>query len=229
MTMPEIQPVAPEPDRRRLQFSLASLLVFVTGICITFSFVRWHSTYGLMAAILIVGSGWSFASMRAGYHRLAYTLATPAMGVAGHLALIGPMAVGANQSVWDMWLNPGAILLMSASTVLTAALLRRSILAPGPRVSIGRAIGGIYMTAAIFPLIWGAAATIMEPGFGVLIGVVGLFLSPFFASLTLPFSLPLAIACCWILRKLGPWRPEKYGPITLDLQKTGASRGSVVN
>ena len=45
-----------------------------------------------MAAILLVGSGWSFAAMRAGYHRLAYTLATPAMGVAGHLVLVVPMA-----------------------------------------------------------------------------------------------------------------------------------------
>ena len=228
MTTLELEPAAPKPGRP-FQFSLASLLIFVTGICVTFSLVRWHSTYGLMAAILIVGGGWSFAAMRAGHHRLAYTLATAAMGVAGHLALIGPMAVVVRQSVWDLWFNPGAILLMSASTMLAAALLRRSILAPGPKVSLGWAIGGIYMTAAIFPLIWGAAAMTMEPGVGVLIAVVGLFLSPVFASLTLPFSLPLAIACCWILRKLDPWRPGTYGPITLDLQKAGASRGGVVD
>lgn len=206
-----------QKSNRRFQFSLASLLVFVTGICVTFSLVRWHSTYGLMAAILIVGSGWSFASMRAGHHRLAYTLATPAIGVAGHAALIGPVAVVIRQSVWDLWFHPAAILLMSASAILAAALLRRSILAPGPKVSTGRAIGGIYMTAALFPLIWGAAVMTMQPGVGALIAVIGLFLSPFFASLTLPISLPLALAGCWILRKLDPWRSGTHRPITLDM------------
>ena len=124
--------VESQETNRRFQFSLATLLVFVTGICVTFSLVSWHSTYGLMAAILMVGSGWSFASMRAGYHRFAYTLATPAMGVAGHLVLIVPVAVVLRQSVWDLWLHPAAILLMSASTILAGALLRRSILRDVP-------------------------------------------------------------------------------------------------
>ena len=82
-----------QSDNRRFQFGLASLFLFVTGVCVAFSLVRWNYTYGLMAAILAVGGGWSFAAMRAGYHRLAYTLATPAIGVAGHLALIVPMFI----------------------------------------------------------------------------------------------------------------------------------------
>ncbi len=191
----------------RLQFSLASLFIFVTGICVTFSLVGWHSTYGLMAAILTVAGGWSFASMRAGHHRLAYALATPAMGVAGHLVLVVPMALGLGKGVWDMWLNPGAVLLMSASTVLAAALMRRSVLAPGHNISIGKAIGGIYLTAAFFPLLWGLAVMAMQPGVGILICMIGVILSPVVATLTIPLTLPFAMVCCLLLRKLDPWRP----------------------
>lgn len=74
------------------QYGLGTLIVFVTGVCVALSFLRWHSTFGLMAAILTVAGGWSFAAMRAKYHRLAYMLATPALGVIGHFVLIVPMA-----------------------------------------------------------------------------------------------------------------------------------------
>jgi hypothetical protein len=218
-----------QSDNRRLQFSLATLLIFVTGICVTFSLVRWHSTYGLMAAILTVASGWSFASMRAGYHRLAYTLATPAMGVAGHLALIVPMAVMLGKDTWNLWLQPAAILLMSASTILAATLLRSRILAPGPDVSIRTAVGVTYVTAAFFPLVWGVVVMAMQSGVGMFIGIVGLILSPVCATLTLPLTLPLAVFCCLLLRKLDPWRPGTGGPITLDLYETMRPRENGVS
>jgi hypothetical protein len=103
MTTPEAQPDAPTP--RHFQFSLATLIVFVTGVCVALSLLRWHWTFGLMAAILLVASGWSFAAMRAKYHRLAYTLATPAMGVAGHLVLVVPMAFILGDHLWNLWFS----------------------------------------------------------------------------------------------------------------------------
>ena len=222
MTTPEAQPDAPTP--RRFQFSLATLIVFVTGVCVALSLLRWHWTFGLMAAILLVVSGWSFAAMRAKYHRLAYTLATPAMGVAGHLVLVVPMALILRNSLWDLWFRPAAILLMSVSTMLAAAVMRRRILGPGPKVRTGIAVAVTYVTAAIFPFVWGAAVLFMEPVVGMLIAFIGLFLSPFVATVTLPVSLPLAVVCCAILRKVDPWRSKANGPVTMDLHRTMRSR-----
>ena len=220
MTTPEPQPDGPPP--RRFQFSLATLIVFVTGVCVALSLLRWHWTFGLMAAILLVASGWSFAAMRAKYHRLAYTLATPALGVAGHLVLVVPMALILRNSLWDLWFHPAAILLMSVSTMLAAAIMRRRILGPGPKVRTGIAVAVTYVTAAIFPLVWGVAGMTMGLGIGMLICIFGVILSPFVATLTLPLSLPLAVCCCSILRKVDPWRPAAGGPITTD--RTSQSR-----
>ena len=205
---------------RRLTASsirLATLIVVVTGVCIAFSLIRWHSTYGLMAAILIVGSGWSLAAMRAMHHRLAYMLATPAMGVAGHLVLVVPMAFILGDHLWNLWFQPAAVLLMSAATFLGAAIMRRRVLAPGPKVRIGTVVGVTYVTAAIFPLVWGVAGMTMGPEVGMLICIFGVILSPFVATVTLPLSLLLAALCCSILRKIDPWRPAASGPITSDL------------
>jgi hypothetical protein len=207
MSIAGLSTADPKPERRRFQYSLATLFIFVTGICVACSLVRWHATYGLMAAILIVAGGWSLAAMRAGYPRLAFPLATSAMGVAGYLALMPPMAFLLRGGIWDLWLHPGAVGLMSVSAILAAALLRGWILAPGQDVSIGKAIGGVYVTAGCFPLLWGLALMPMNPGAGILICIVGLILSPVFATLTLPLTLPLALFCCWLLRKLDSWRP----------------------
>lgn len=61
-----------EARGRSLQFSLSTAFAVVTGICVTLSLVLWNSTFGLMAAILLVGGGWSYAAVGAGHGRLAY-------------------------------------------------------------------------------------------------------------------------------------------------------------
>jgi len=226
-------PSAPAADAHNpnrspsFQFSLATLLIFVTGVFIAFSFLRWHSTYGLMAAILIVGGSWSFAAMRAGHHRLAYTLATPALGVIGHLALIVPMIIVMHGQVWEIWFNTYAVLLMSASTILAATILRRRILTPGPKASIGIAVASLYLTAGIFPLVWGGAMICCGMAAGLLVGGVGLILSVVFATLTLPLTLPLSMFCCFVLRKLDPWREQvaKSSPVHLSESGMGPPCG----
>ena len=223
-----------QSDNRRLQFSLAGMFLFATGIYVAYLLVPWHATCGLMAAILSVAGGWPVASMRAGYRRIAYTLATAAIGVAAYLVLVvppafiklGPMAflrLGPMAPIRLGGVGPDAILLMSASTILAAALLRPWILAPGPTVSIGKAIGLTYLTAALFPLMWGVVAGVIQaPAFGMLIGIFGLVLSPVVATLSLPLTIPFAAFSCFLLRKLDSWLPETDAPITMDF---GTTRG----
>ena len=112
MTTHESQPQPNAPPPRPFQFSLASLLVFVTGVCVALSLIQWHSTFGLVVVIV-------------------------------------------------------------------------------------------------------------EPAVGILIAFIGLVLSPVVATVTLPVSLPLAVACCAILRKVDPWR-SKAG--MMDLDRTMRSR-----
>jgi hypothetical protein len=159
-----------------------------------------------MAAILVVAGGWSLAAKRAAHYRLAYTLASAALGEVGHLALIVPMAILRDYSVWQVWLNPGAVLLMTASTVLAAAILRRRILAWGEGAFYGAAIGSMYLTSVIFPILWGVAFLAMEPGAGLVIILFGFIFGPLLATLTSPLVLPMSMAFCWVLRCIDPWR-----------------------
>jgi hypothetical protein len=198
----------------RFQFSLASLFVFVTGTCVALSLVRWHATFGLLAAILIVAGGWSLAARRAGYYRLAYTLASTALGAVGHLALVVPMALMLGNEIWRIWFHPAAVLLMTASTVLTAAILRRAILAP--RASVGIAFGSMYLASVLFPCVWGVGLLAMEPQAGLVIISFGSIAGPVLATLTIPITLPLSLACCWILQAVDPWRAGIGRPVTLQ-------------
>lgn len=201
------------------QFSLATLLAFVTGVCVAFSLVACHATFGLMAAIVIVGAGWSLAAVRAGRYRLAYTLATPAMGAIGHLVLGGLMVFFMHKDAWEIWFNPYAVLLMSAATPCTAMTLRNQILTAGAKASWGTAIGAVYLTSEFFPILFAVGATGFEllrmhrgpgaMGLGDAGGIccAGLIFGPIIATLTLPLTLPVSIFYCKILRKLDPWRP----------------------
>jgi hypothetical protein len=213
---------AGHPSRQTsFQFSLATLLVFVTGVCVAFSLVRWNASYGLMAAILTVCSGWSFAAVRAKHRRLAYILATPVLGVIGHLVLALPLSLALNApSVEGGWFNPFAVVLISLSAIIAATILRRGIRAPGRMAPFGTMILAIYATAAAFPIIWGAA--LMALGLlralwlhddaylmtGLLVGLVGFFLSPVVATLSLPLTIPLSMFGCYLLRRLDPPPPQ---------------------
>jgi hypothetical protein len=200
-----------QSGNRRLQFSLASLFVFVTGICVALSLVRWNTTFGLLLTLLIVAGGWAVAAKRAGYYRLAYTLASAALGAFGHLALIVPMAIILNKGIWGSWFHPAAVVLMTASTVLTAAILRRAILAP--LASAGIAVGSMYLTSVLFPCVWGIALMATEPQSGLIIILFGSIGGPVLATLTLPITLPLSLVFCWILRSIDPWRWEIGGAV----------------
>jgi hypothetical protein len=219
----------PRSDAGRLQFSLASLFVFVTGICIALSLVRWRTTFGLMASILIVAGGWSFAARRAGYYRLAYTLASAALGEVGHLVLMTPLIFLPRDEIWRLWFHPGAVSLMTVSTVLAAAILRRAILAEGPMTSLYDAyVGGVYLTSIIFPIVWGLALLAMAPsGEGLIVIVLGVVVGIILATLTMPLSLPLAVVCCWVLRAVDPWRAAKEGPLTLKSKEAVYVRGTI--
>lgn len=203
------------------QFSLATLLVFVTGVSVAFSLVRWSSPYGLMAAIPIVSIGWSFAAVRAKHRRLAYTLATPILGLIGHLVLALPMSLLLNAPPLESgWFNPFAVVLMSLSATLAATILRRRILASGPRASFGTVILAIYATAAAFPIIWGVALMglgllralwlhdVEDLTTGVLLALSGPFVGPVIATLSLPLTIPLSMFGCYLLRRIDPPPPQ---------------------
>jgi hypothetical protein len=167
-----------------------------------------------MAAILLVAGGWAVAAKRAAHYRLAYTLASAAVGAVGHLALVVPMAFILNKGIWEIWFHPAAVLMMTASTILTAAILRRSILAPGPWSPLGAAFGNMYLASILFPCVWGVGFLAVEPRAGLAIILLGSIGGPVLATLTIPITLPLSLACCWILRYVDPWRSRNGRPVT---------------
>jgi hypothetical protein len=203
----------------RFQFSLATALIVVTGVCVALSLVLWHWTFGLMAAILLVGSGWSAAARRAGYRKLAYCLAASALGVIAHLVLAGlffavsdplSLLVGESTFLGTVWLRPLPILWMSMSTAVAAMLIRRLRIVPA-----WAGLVGVYLTAMIFPVFWGAftlfSAAIPsagpqtfapEDGFGI--ALLGLVFGAFVATFTLPVTWPTGILFCVILRRIDP-------------------------
>jgi len=208
----------------RFQFSLATALVVVTGVCVGLSLVLCHLTFGLMAAILLVGSGWAAAARGAGYRKLAYCLAASALGVIAHLVLAGlffalsdPISffVGETTFLGTVWLRPLPILWMSMSTAVAAMLIRRLRIVPA-----WAGLVGVYLTAMIFPVFWGAftlfSAAIpsaggqtFAPEEGFEIALLGLVFGEIVATFTLPVTWPTGILFCVILRRIDPL-PEAW-------------------
>jgi len=194
----------------RFQFSLATALVVVTGVCVALSLVLWHWTFGLMAAILLVGGGWAAAARRAGYRKLAYCLAASALGVIAHLVLAGLFfTFSGPQFVDEVWFGPLPVLWMSMSTAVAAILIRRLRSEP-----VLAGVAGVYLTAMILPLFVAAFALFlpMIPGVGEVptpeegffIAVMGLIGGAFVATITLPVTWPTGILFCVILRRIDP-------------------------
>lgn len=204
------------PRASPFQFSLATALVVVTGVCVALSLVLCHLTFGLMAAIVLVGGGWSAAARRAGYRKLAYCLAASALGVIAHLVLAGVFFAFPTGFLEEVWFSPWAVLGMSVSTAAAAMCVRRLRNKP-----VRAALAGVYLTASIFPLFFAAFALFAAaiawlggqtppPGAveGVFFVVVGLIVAfaggVYMATITLPVTWPMGILFCVILRRIDP-------------------------
>jgi hypothetical protein len=205
----------PQCERRapagRFQFSLATALVVVTGVSVALSLVMWHSTFGLMAAIVLVGGGWAAAARRAGYRKLAYFLAASAMGVIAHLVLGGPLVLFGRPGLpRDVWFLPLPVLWMFMSATAAATLIRR--LRDVPALA---GVAGVYLTAMIFPESWAAftllshviplgARQLPPPDDAFVIALLGPVGGAFLATITAPLTWPTATLFCVILRWIDP-------------------------
>ncbi len=199
----------------RFQFSLATALIVVTGVSVALSLVVWHWTFGLMAAIVLVGGGWSAAARRAGYRKLAYLLAASALGVIAHVVLgvLFRLTADPDDLFGETWFHPCPLVWMSISTTLAAMALRGL-----RRMPVLLGIAGVYLTALTFPVIWGISTLLSwtiplvgdrlpPPETGFTIAGAGFVAGAALATVTLPVTWPTGILFAMILRWVDPPTP----------------------
>lgn len=193
--------------RRPFQFSMATGLVVVTGLSIVLSLTLWQPVLGGMLSSLIVGSGWSYAAIRAGRRKLAYYLAAWPMGV-------GAFVVGCLPFGWGMSMERDLVplLTMCFAAIVAFGLLRPLIRKPGLGASVSAGVLAVYTTAAIFwvfaCLCVGIASVVTGDGEAVdrllSLACIGVMASVIWATMVMPVAGPLGVWFCTILRRIDP-------------------------
>ncbi len=242
----EKTPMIPDSQPRRFQFSMATMLIVVSGLSVVLSLTVWQPLFGGMASSLIVGTWWTHAAVRADHRRLAYYLAAWPMGTVASMVGCWPVLAGL---LFDdafpresSLLYPVGLGIMCLAYLLAVLILRRKIRNLRSLVTMG--IFSVYLTAALFIVLgcfWGVAVDVARGQFVVLqlltdlpILIGAVFLSMVWATIVAPVAFPIGVAFCKILQRIDPekigqdytdqtilrivdiWQAVKEGPLDIE-------------
>lgn len=201
---------------RPFQFGMATGLVVVTGLSTGLSLTLWHPSLGGPISILVVGSWWAYAAVRAGRRKLAYYLAAWPMGVGAYV--VGFLPFAWEISALDLRRPPVPLLITCVAAVASVRLLRPVIRMPGLGASVGAGVLAVYTTAVLsmacmsLSLAFVELATGLDRGLdiggGIAFALLTVIPSVIWATMLMPVAGPLGTWFAIILRRIDPKNTE---------------------
>jgi hypothetical protein len=211
--------------KRPLQFSIATVMVFVTGLSVILSLTTWQPAGGAMLSNFVVGAWWSRLAFRAERRKLAYYLAAWPMGVVVCAIFVGGLPAAISASEWEFGVM--SLTVSCIASLMTVRFLRKQIRTSSEHVAVS--LGAVYLTAALIVslsfLFLGAyevftqvASVSVVDTISYLSGwLLAMIVTAIVATVSLPLSWPLSFLFCHILRTIDPAPPPKpSGPTTLE-------------